>query len=129
MSKAEDYIETILKKEYIQFTREKTFSDLKSRKLRYDFCIYYNKQIILLEYDSEIHFNYTPKFHKTQKDFLSAKERDRIKNTYAITHNIPLIRIPYWELKNIKQFRDIFKSSFLVCSKWHNDLLLSHTNK
>lgn len=129
MSKPENYIESILQKESISYIREKTFSDLKKGKLRYDFAIYHNSIMTLLEYDSEIHFKFIPKYHKTPIDFQAAKERDRIKNTYAITHNITLIRIPYWELSNIKQFRDIFKSQFIVSSKWHNDLLLSRQSK
>lgn len=29
------------------------------------------------------------------------KKSDKIKNNYALSHNIPLVRIPYWEIKNI----------------------------
>ena len=29
------------------------------------------------------------------------QKRDNIKNEYAISHNIPLVRIPYWEQENI----------------------------
>ena len=39
-----------------------------------------------------------------EADFLKAKERDRIKNSYALSHNIKLYRIPYWEVENIKCF-------------------------
>ena len=37
--------------------------------------------------------------------------------------NIPLYRIPYWEIKNIHKVEDIFVPKFLVKSKWHNDYL------
>jgi hypothetical protein len=39
MSKYEDYVISILKKEKIQFQREKTFSDLKHGLFRFDFYI------------------------------------------------------------------------------------------
>lgn len=29
------------------------------------------------------------------------KRRDNEKNEYALSHNIPLVRIPYWERDNI----------------------------
>lgn len=29
------------------------------------------------------------------------QKRDKVKNNYALTHNIPLVRIPYWERDNI----------------------------
>jgi len=29
------------------------------------------------------------------------QQRDKEKNEYALSHNIPLVRIPYWERDNI----------------------------
>jgi len=40
-------------------------------------------------------------WHKSQKDFEIAKERDEEKNNYAINHNIDIVRIPYTERDNI----------------------------
>ena len=31
----------------------------------------------------------------------ATQKRDKIKNNYALSHNIPLVRIPYWERDNI----------------------------
>ena len=42
MSKGEDKIVQILNKYQIYYKREKTFSDLKHGKLRFDFYIIYN---------------------------------------------------------------------------------------
>ena len=47
MSNLELYIIKILKKEKVDFEREKTFSDLKKNKYRYDF--YLPKYNVLLE--------------------------------------------------------------------------------
>ena len=60
-------------------------------------------------------------FHKSRQDFLKAQERDRKKNSYALSHNIPLYRIPYFEIENINTFQDILQDKFLVKDKWHCD--------
>lgn len=126
MSKSEDYISQIFTKEKISYIREKTFSDLHYGKLRYDF--YLPDLNILVEYDSEIHFKEVPKFHKKYNDFSHAQQNDRIKNSYALAHNIPLYRIPYWNLKQIKCFNDIIQKEHLVTSKWHNDIIYRNLN-
>ena len=119
MSKSEDKIFQIFKKENIDCIREKAYSDLQGGRLRYDFFL--PKLNILIEYDSEIHFYEVPKFHKKYNDFCHAQQNDRLKNSYALAHKINLYRIPFWEFKNIKTIQDILQPKFLVRSKWHND--------
>ena len=41
------------------------------------------------------------------------KERDNIKNTFCITHNYPLVRIPYTKLNNIT-IDDLLGDQYLV---------------
>ena len=105
MSKAEEKIEQIIKQSNLNCIREKTYSDLHGGRLRYDF--YIPEKNILIEYDSEIHFQEIPKFHHKYNDFSHAQQNDRLKNSYALSHYIPLYRIPYWELNNIKTVQDI----------------------
>lgn len=121
MSKSEEKIEQIFYNEEIPCIREKTFKDLKQGKLRYDF--YLPSMEILVEYDSEIHFKEVPKFHSGYEDFKKACERDRIKNTYALSHNIPLYRVPFYDFYKIKRVVDILNPKYLVKNKWHNDTL------
>lgn len=122
MSKNEEYIMKILLKENIKFEREKTFEDLKKGKYRFDF---YLSDIAgapcILEVDGEAHFQKIKHFHKTNSDFLKYQEHDRRKNSYCLANNIPLYRIPYWEIKNIHTLKDILKDEFRVKSKWYND--------
>lgn len=121
MSKGEEHLIRILRAANIKFEREKTFSDLKGGKFRYDFYLpFYN---ILIEVDGEQHFKQVKKFQKTRKEFLHQQENDRRKNSYALANKIILIRIPYWEINNLKSFKDLFQDKFLVKSKWHNDYL------
>lgn len=134
LSKGAQQIASVLKKENYNFELEKTYDDLCSHKkrhlpYRFDFCIHLLDKDILIEYDSELHFQYTPKFHKKYADFLSAQERDRRKNSYCIGHRIMLYRIPYWEINNINSFTDIINYNFLVQSEWHNNRIWTNYKK
>ena len=123
MSKGEDYLVAIFRKEKITYEREKTFSDLLGKHgtpLRFDF--YLPKFEINIEYDGEGHFQQVSKFGG-RSGYMVAAERDRRKNSYCLAHHIPLYRIPYWELHNIHSLSDILTPKFLVTSKFHNDYL------
>ena len=118
-SSLEEHIISVLKKEKIKFQREKTYPDLKSGYYRFDFLLpQYN---LLIEVDGAQHYKFSKLFHKKRQDFLKAQERDRRKNSYALSHNIPLYRIPYFEIENINTFQDILQDKFLVKDKWHCD--------
>ena len=123
MSKYEDNVISILKKGKIRFIREKTFSDLKHGLFRFDFYIF-NLQgaPAIVEVDGEQHFK--PVYGR--QAFLKGQEHDRQKNSYCLANNIPLYRIPYWEIKNLRTVNDIFKDEFLVKTRWHNDHLSPH---
>lgn len=121
MSKGEDKIIRLLRTANIRFEREKTFSDLKGGKFRYDF--YLPALNILIEVDGEQHFHQVKHFQKARRDFLKQQEHDRRKNSYALARGITLIRIPYWEIENLKSHLDIFQQKFIVTTKWHNDFL------
>ena len=123
MSKGEDYLIAIFRKEKIAYEREKTFSDLLGKHgtpLRFDF--YLPKFGINIEYDGEGHFQHVSKFGG-RSGYMAAAERDRRKNSYCLAHHISLYRIPYWELHNIHSLSDILIPKFLVTSKFHNDYL------
>ena len=118
-SSLEEHIMSVLKKEKIKFQREKTYPDLKQGWYRYDFFI--PSLNFLIEIDGAQHYKFSKLFHKKRQDFLKAQERDRKKNSYALSHNIPLYRIPYFEIENINTFQDILQDKFLVKDKWHCD--------
>ena len=130
VSKGELKIIDILKENNINCKNEIEFTDLKSQKnkpLRFDIGVYNNSNqlICLIEYDSEIHFHFNKFFHKTKSNFNKRRGYDRIKNEYCLRKNIPLIRIPYWDLNKIVKTKDIFNPKYLVTTKWHNDYLKS----
>lgn len=123
MSKYENCIMEHLKKAKISFVREKTFRDLRKGLFRFDFYLpNFNGGIAIIEVDGEQHFK--PIYGR--QSFLKGQEHDRQKNSYCLANNIPLYRIPYWEIKNLKTAEDIFVKKFLVKSRWHNDYLTPH---
>lgn len=127
-SKGEQVIINLLRKGGLKFEREKEFADLRGGHYRYDF--YLPALGVLIEYDGEQHFQRVSLFQKTQRDFLKTKGHDRQKNEYALTHNLRLYRIPYWELDSLTSSRDIFQQKFEVRSIWHNDdLWRKHENR
>ena len=80
----------------INFIDEYSFIDLP--RSRFDFAIIENNQVTrLIEFDGEQHFIDIPKWGGLELQ----QERDKVKNEYALSHNIPLVRIPYWERNNI----------------------------
>jgi hypothetical protein len=100
------------------FAREKTFNDLRHGALRFDF--YITKPFLaILEIDGQYHFQPI----RGRAALMKQQEYDRIKNSWCLAKDIPLYRVPYWELDNITKFEELFQNKFKVTSKWHNDLL------
>lgn len=69
---------------------------------RFDYAILdYNNNIVrFIEFDGEQHYHASGGWN-TEEHLKVQKQRDKIKNEYALSHNIPLVRIPYWERDNI----------------------------
>lgn len=85
-----------------------------------DFSIYLNGEKIFIEVDGEQHF----KSVYGKAALVKQQEHDRRKNSFCLSNEIKLYRIPYWELKNINSLSDILQDKFLVQSKWHNDTII-----
>ena len=97
----EKNIATVLSENNIVFEKEKKFPDLIFNSyLRYDFYIPdYNR---LVEFDGIQHFEDKANGSWKQSScFEEVQKRDMIKNQYALSHGIDLVRIPYWERDNI----------------------------
>lgn len=128
MSKGEDKIIKLLNSARVRYDREITVPRLTGKKgvpLRFDFGIYKNNQlIILIEFDGEQHFHYTSHFNKTKSDFIYRCGCDRKKNEWALKNNIPLYRIPFWEIDNVNSLTDLLNNKFKVFSIYHNDRLI-----
>lgn len=66
--------------------------------MRFDF--YLPKENRLIEFDGEQHFSANGGWNN-ENNLELVQRRDKVKNEYALSHNISLVRIPYWERDNI----------------------------
>ncbi len=105
-SKGERKVALFLDKNKLNFERQKTFDDLRNKKtnrlLKFDF--YLPEYNVCIEYDGEYHYEpWRLYFDKSEANakFEEMKLRDKIKDKYCSNKNIRLLRIPYFELKNI----------------------------
>lgn len=101
----EQNIKQILEENNIQYIYNKEyFKDLildKGKPGRYDFIILENnKPIRIIEFDGQQHFHENNLFAQ-KNGFEQIQRYDNLKNEYARTHNIPLVRIPYKERDHI----------------------------
>lgn len=92
------------------------FKDLVSDTglpLRYDFILFDNKEnpIRLIEFDGPQHDKPNDLFGVDE--FKKLKRYDAIKNQYALSHNIPLVRIPYSKRTSIT-LDDLFGDKYLI---------------
>lgn len=120
MSKGENKIIDLLNAAHIRFEREKTYSDLRHGKFRFDFLIHLHGADCIVEYNGEQHYEFVGKFYKNQAEWRQAMGRDMRKISYCLAHNIPLYIIPYWELENIKCAEDLFQLKFRARDRYKN---------
>lgn len=119
MSNGEEKILRILLGAGIKVQREKSFSDLRGGKFRYDFFL--PDQHAIIEYNGEQHYYQVKKFHKTRSEFTKAQENDRRKISYALANNYTIYCIPYWELEKINTYKDLFSPMYIAADRWKND--------
>jgi len=119
MSLLEKHVYKILIKTPYKFVQEKQFKDFRNGLMRFDFFI--PSLGVCLEVNGNQHYEFNKKFHKSYSDFTKAKERDRMKASYCLAHDLKLYCIPYWEIDNIITFEDLIQDKFLARSKFHND--------
>lgn len=96
-STLEMYVEEVLGRNNIDYISQYKYDDCKNiNKLPFDY--YLPKYNLLIEIDGQQHF----KPHRFSKDINKFADRlynDAIKNSYCEDNNIPLLRIPYFEIK------------------------------
>lgn len=122
MSKGEDKIVDLLNQAGIYFIREKTFSDLKGGKFRYDFYLpYVEGGPLIIEFNGEQHYHYVTRFYKNRQQWMKQLEHDRRKISYCLANGIKIQEIPFWELNNIQKAADLFKDEYTAKTRWKND--------
>lgn len=72
------------------------------------FDFYLSNYNILIEVDGEGHYKPIPRGSMSKEEaevqLNVVQKHDNIKTQYCIDNDIPLIRVPYWERKNLKYF-------------------------
>lgn len=97
-SHGEIKIKELLLNNNLSFEQEYWFNDCRDvNPLRFDF---YVNNLYLIEFDGKQHTEAIDYFGG-KEGLQKTQQRDKIKNEYCKTHNIPLIRIPYWHYDDI----------------------------
>ena len=102
-------VENFLTDNHIEYIRQQRFKDCKYKKcLPFDF--YLPKYNICIEVDGEQHFdkNRIFSYHTNkEQDFQLRIKLDNIKTQYCHDNNIKLLRLPYFEFDNNKNYQKL----------------------
>ena len=101
-SYGEQKILKILKAMPYAYQTQFCFKDLKTNNtlLRFDFAIFIDTNIIMIEYQGIQHYEEIPFFKHSLGNY---QYRDNLKRQYCKEHNIPLIEIPYWDYEVLNE--------------------------
>jgi hypothetical protein len=102
-SNGEKLVRHFLKENRIPFEEQKRFASCRNQlPLPFDFYIPHLNMCI--EYDGEGHYYHIPRHTNSRcsQEFDQTKANDQIKTEFCKVNDIKLIRIPYWEKKNIR---------------------------
>ena len=116
-SKGERFISQLLQSYNINYTPQKSFDDLKHKKLLY-YDFYLPELNVCIEYDGEQHFK-PILYWGDEKAFKELQLKDKLKNEYCISNNIPLLRLTYKDSDSdvkskILNFLQIKESHFIT---------------
>lgn len=105
ISKGNSNIKNILQQNNTNYISEYKIKLDNGEYRYYDFAILQDDKSIsrFIEFDGEQHFSYRENQSgwNNKENFIKNQQRDKEKNEYALSHSIPLVRIPYWERDNI----------------------------
>lgn len=106
-SKGELRIEEWLQTHKINYICQKKFNNCRNPKNNYllPFDFHIPNKNLLIEYDGNHHFkqSWIKKHKTTKKEFVARVYKDKLKNIYAKSNNINLLRIPYTEINRIEK--------------------------
>lgn len=111
-------IKEILDKNGIVYIYNKPYFDdltnIDGNRLKYDFILINESNLPykIIEFDG-IQHDQPIDFFGGQDVFDKQKSHDAIKNQYALSHNIPLVRIPYTKRNNIT-LEDLLGDKYLI---------------
>ncbi|OFX38698.1 MAG: hypothetical protein A2X08_13065, partial [Bacteroidetes bacterium GWA2_32_17] len=110
ISKGENRVESFLKNRQIKYKVQYFFKDCRDRrKLSFDFAIFINDKVGLIEYQGIQHYEQIGFGGDTTNSvFEKSIRRDLVKADYAKTKEIPLLLISYTEFDKIENIIEKF---------------------
>lgn len=109
-SLGEHLVEEFLKAHGLDYKCQYTFDDCRDENvLPFDFAVFVNGEIRLVEFDGSQHFEGHSRQWNTPEHHSKVAMHDACKNNYCESHKIPLLRIPYWKIRSF----DKMLASFL----------------
>ena len=113
VSLGETLIKKLLTENNIPFEYQKTFNTCRLETNNLEKFDFYIDNRFLLEYDGAQHYTYHNKGWNDKDKFENLQMRDKIKNQWCKDNNIPLKRIPYWDLDKLT-IEDILGDKYLI---------------
>lgn len=101
LSHGEENVRQVLEDLEIPYIAQFTIPSLPNK--RYDFCIYYEDEHYIVEFDGIQHFEYAEHFHKEVHVFQRKQHIDILKNSMAMNHGYKMIRIDYTHMDNVPE--------------------------
>ena len=111
-SKGELVVEQLLEEnlllyseQYTVYIEQQKYNVSQKHPYYFDFAVFTdNKKLnYFIEFDGQQHFEYKENKDcwNNEENFEKTQIRDNLKNQWCKDNNIPLIRIPYWHLKDL----------------------------
>jgi len=121
-SRGESAIRRVLESKGIMFAKEHRMRGcILKRELPFDFAIFENQKLKgLVEYQGKQHYllgsfgSKSDSIETQKKNLQLVKRRDSAKVRFCQKRNLPLLTIPYWELKNVTSILGQFISNILT---------------
>lgn len=107
-SKGEYIIEQFLKQNNINYKTEYAIKEIRTEAggiPRFDFAIFSEDNQIqcFIEFDGRQHFEATDKYRFNKEYLEKIQKNDKLKNNYCLNYNIPLYRISFEQISDIKE--------------------------
>jgi MoaA/NifB/PqqE/SkfB family radical SAM enzyme len=104
----------------IHYLHDQAYELKDKTYLRWDFRIPADEPIFI-EYDGIAHFLPT-RFggvskEKAHENLIKSQHRDKLKDDYCDDNGYALLRIPYWEKKNIEKLVTEFLNDYIMISQ------------
>lgn len=105
-------VRIVLEKLGLKFQWQYSFKDEGMRRLKYDFAVWVNGEMRMIEYHGAQHWEeWSYGTLRPNQTLEASKARDAKKAKYCEDNNIPLLVIPFWQINNIELILEAWLTS------------------